>query len=281
MTTRTRNIKRTGKAQAAVTPKRRRTAISSRKGKSSGHIFNVLVPLGFILAILSGLGFLLVMGYRTVTASSFFGVKNIDIRGVSRASKDEIERIVRQQAEKNGVWNAELEQIKAEVEKLNFVKTTVVSRILPDGIQVRVEERIPRAVVRVSRGEVWFDDDAVELGIVGKNDNRPSFILRGWDESASLKAKKDNQERLKSFLKISDEWQTLGIEKRVITLNLNDLQDAQATVEDSGETVTIFLGKEEFGKRLQKALSVIEGKGQSIESLISHGNNVVAKYRNS
>ncbi len=281
MTTRTRNIKRTGKAQTAVVPKRRRTAISSRKGKSSGPIFNVLVPLVFILAILSGLGFLLVMGYRTVTASSFFGVKNIDIRGVSRASKDEIERIVRQQAEKNGVWNAELEQIKAEVEKLNFVKTTVVSRILPDGLQVRVEERIPRAVVRVSRGDVWFDDDAVELGIVGKSDNRPSFILRGWDESASLKAKKDNQERLKAFLKISDEWQTLGIEKRVITLNLNDLQDAQATVEDSGETVTIFLGKEEFGKRLQKALSVIEGKGQSIESLISHGNNVVAKYRNS
>lgn len=279
MATRTRTTKRTTRVQSRPT-KRRRTAVSTRKKSNTSSIFNTLVPLVFILAILAVLSFLLFKGYQTVTASSFFDAKKIEVRGISRVSKEEIEKIVRSQTERNGVWNAELEQIKAEVEKLNFVKMAVVSRILPDGIQVRVEERVPRAAVRLNSGDFWVDDDAVVVATVSKNEKK-STIIRGWDEARTEKAQKDNQDRVKLFLKMQEEWQNLGIAKRVMAINLNDLQDAQVGIEDSGETIAVFLGKEDFGKRLQKALTVIEGKGQAIESLISHGNNVVAKDRNS
>lgn len=281
MAARKRNVKKTTTVRTTAKPKRRRTAISSRKKQPNNKLFNFLVPFVFILAILGCLGFLLFKGYQTVTASSFFDVKKIEIRGTSRVSKDEIEKIVRAQTERNGVWNAELEEIKANVEKLNFVKTAVVSRVLPDGVSVRVDERVPRVIVRLNSGDFWVDDDAVIIATVGKNENRPPFVLRGWDETKAEKAQKDNQERVKIFLKMQDEWQNLGIANRVTSLNLNDLQDVQVTVEDTGETVSVFLGKEDYGKRLQRALSVIEGKGTSIESLISHGGNVVAKYRNS
>lgn len=265
---------------AKPTRRKRRTTISARRNQKPGKVFNYLVPMVFILAILSVLGFLVFKGYQTVTASSFFDMKKVEIRGISRVSREDVERIVRMQTERNGVWNAELEQIKADVEKLNFVKTAVVSRILPDGVLVRVEERIPRAVVRLNTGDFWVDDDAVIVGAVGKNENRPPFVLRGWDEVKTEKAQKENQERVKIYAKTIEEWKTLGVEKRVTALNLSDLQDATALVEDSGQIVTVFLGKEDYGKRLQRALTVIEGKGQSIESLISHGGNVVAKYRN-
>lgn len=281
MAARKRNVKKTTTVRTTAKPKRRRTAISSRKKQPNNKLFNFLVPFVFILAILGCLGFLLFKGYQTVTASSFFDVKKIEIRGTSRVSKDEIEKIVRAQTERNGVWNAELEEIKANVEKLNFVKTAVVSRVLPDGVSVRVDERVPRVIVRLNSGDFWVDDDAVIIATVGKNENRPPFVLRGWDETKAEKAQKDNQERVKIFLKMQDEWQNLGIANRVTSLNLNDLQDVQVTVEDTGEMVSVFLGKEDYGKRLQRALSVIEGKGTSIESLISHGGNVVAKYRNS
>jgi len=219
------------------------------------------------------------MGYRTVTASSFFDAKNIDIQGANRASRDEMEKIVRSQTERNGVWNINLETIRSEIEKLTFVKSAAVSRVLPNGIQVRIDERIPKVVVRLSNGDFWVDEDAVIVSAFGKNEQRPSVILRGWNESKTDKAQKDNRERIKLYLKLQDELQNAGIANRVKTVNFADLQDLQATVEDSGETVSIFLGKEDFGKRLQKGLEVIAGKGQRIESLISHGNNVVAKYR--
>lgn len=275
----TKTIRRTTKGAQRGTTKRRR-AVSARRAKSPSNFVNTLIPLVFIGAILTCLGFLFSMGYRTVTASAFFDAKTIEVRGNSRISKDEIEKLIRSEVEKNGVWNAELEEIKADIEKLAFVKAAVVSRVLPNGIEVRIDERIPRAVIRLNSGDFWVDDDAIVLGSVGKNDAR-AFVLRGWDETKSEKAQKDNRNRVQLFTRIKNEWQDAGIAKRVTSLNLSDLQDAQATIEDSGASILVSLGKDDFNRRLQKALEVVEGKGQSIESLISNGSNVIAKYRNS
>jgi cell division septal protein FtsQ len=271
MATKKRNVKRTTTVRAVAKPKRRRTAISSRRTKKTNNIFNFVVPFVFLLAILGCLGFLLYKGYQTVTASSFFDVRKVEIRGNSRVSKQDIEKIVRMHANRDGVWNAELEQIKTDVEKLNFVKSAVVSRILPDGILVNVTEPIPRAIVRLNNTDVWVDDEAMIVGAVGKNEARPLFLLRGWDEDKTEKARKDNQERVKLFLKIQEEFKNFGVEKFVTLADLSDLQDAEISVENSGKTVSVRLGKEDFGKRLLKALDVIKSKGDSIESLTSHG----------
>ena len=267
-----------GKTSAAKRP-RRRTAI--KRSGEAGRFANFFVPLFFIVGILFCLGFLSLMGYRTATASSFFDVKTIEVRGIARASKDDIERIVRLQTQKSGAWNADLAGIKTDVEKLMFVKSAVVSRVLPDGLRVSVNERVPRVVVRLKSGDVWTDEDSVMLDSAEENEPRPPFVLRGWDESRSEKSAKENQERVKIYLKMLNEWQDFNLSNRVSSVNLTDLQDPQAIVQDSGEFVTISLGKENFGKRLQKALEVVANKGNQIESIISNGQNVVLKYRNS
>lgn len=277
MAVKTRNLKRSVKPKTSA--KGRKT--SARRSENTRRIINFLVPAFFILCIVFCLGFLVFMGYRTVTASTFFDVKTVDVRGVTRVSRDEIEKIIRSQSERNGVWNANLEIIRNDIEKLPFVKSVAVSRVLPDGIQVRVDERIPKAVVRLNAGDFWVDGEAVVLSIVGKNEQRPNFVLRGWDESRTERAIKDNQERVRLYQKMQNEWGELGIASRVIAVDLSDTKDPLAVVQDSGANVSIHLGKEDYGKRLQKALEVINGKGDKIESLISHGANVVAKYRNS
>lgn len=275
----TKTAKRTTKPAKRGATNRRR-AISSRKAKSPSNLVNILVPLVFMGAILICLGFILTMGYRTVTASSFFDAKTIEIQGNSRVSKSEIEKIVRAEVGKNGVWNAELEEIKADIEKLAYVKTVVVSRVLPNGINVSVDERLPRAVVRLDSGDYWVDDDAVILGTVGKNDSK-AFVMRGWDETKSEKAQKDNQNRVQLYIRLKNEWQDAGIAKRVSSVSLADMQDVQATITDSGANIPVSLGKDDFNRRLQKALEVAEGKGNALESLISNGSNVIAKYKNS
>jgi len=220
------------------------------------------------------------MGYRTVTASNFFDVKTIDVRGLNRASKNDIEKIVSRQTERSGVWNADLNVIKTDVERLTFVKSAVVSRVLPDGLRVSVSERIPRVIARMNAGDFWADEESVILSAVGKDEARPPFVLRGWDESKTEKATKDNQERVKIYLKMLNEWQDFELARRVSSVNLADLQDPKAIVQDSGESVTVSLGKENFAKRLQKALEVVANKGTQIEAIISNGQNVIVKYRN-
>ena len=219
------------------------------------------------------------MGYRTVTASNFFDVKTIDVRGLNRASKNDIEKIVSRQTERSGVWNADLNVIKTDVERLTFVKSAVVSRVLPDGLRVSVRERVPRVIAKMKAGDFWADEESVILSAVGKDEARPPFVLRGWDESKTEKAAKDNQERVKIYLKMLNEWQDFELARRVSSVNLADLQDPQAIVQDSGENITVSLGKENFAKRLQKALEVVANKGTQIEAIISNGQNVIVKYR--
>ncbi len=207
------------------------------------------------------------MGYRTVTASAFFDVKTVDIRGVSRASKDDIEKLVSRQTDKSGVWNADLNEIKSDVEKLTFVKSAVVSRVLPDGLRVSVKERIPRVVVRLSAGVFWTDEESIILAAVNKNEARPPFVLHGWDESKADKSAKENQERVKIYLKMLNEWQDYELASRVGVVNLANLRELQAIVQDSGESVTIILGTDNFGSRLKSGLEKIAGRGKEIKSI--------------
>ncbi|MGI8640711.1 MAG: cell division protein FtsQ/DivIB [Pyrinomonadaceae bacterium] len=269
--------KRTTQRKTGTTTKRRRS--TTPRKQSSGRAENFLVPFVFVVGILFCLGFLMFMGYRTVTASAFFDVKKIDIRGAGRVSKDDIEKIVSRQTEKSGVWNADLMTIRDDIEKITQVKSAAVSRVLPDGLRVNLIEREPRAIVRLERGDLWADDGAVLFDLVGKNDARPPFVMTGWDESKTDKAAKDNQERVKIYLKMLDEWQNFELAKRVSVVNLSNLQAPKATVQDSGETVTLELARENFGKRLQKSLEIIAGKGKEIESVNLNGQKEILGFR--
>jgi cell division septal protein FtsQ len=217
-----------------VAAKRPRRTSANRK-KDSGAFTNFFVPLFFIVGILFCLGFLSLMGYRTVTASAFFDVKRIEVRGTNRASREEVERIARAYTEKSGVWNADLKAIKGDVEKNNLIKTAVVARVLPDALVVNITERIPRAVVRTDGGDFWADEEAVILGAVGKDEARPPFVLRGWDEAKNERAAKENRERVKIYGKMMIEWQDYELARRVAWVNLADLREPQAVVQDSGK----------------------------------------------
>lgn len=267
----------TTRKNTASAKKSRRT--TANRKKDSGALTNFFVPLFFIVGILFCLGFLSFMGFKTVTASAFFDVKTIDVRGTSRIEKDDIEKIVRAETEKSGVWNADLTDIKSDVEKLTLVKSAVVSRILPDGLRVNINERVPRALVRLDAGDFWADDDAVILGAVKKDETIPPFALRGWDTAKNEKAVKDNQERVKIYLKMLDEWKEFDISKRITAVDLTDLRTPQAFVPDSGEQVTIILPKDNFGKRLKAGLERIAGRGKEVASIDVSGTQPFLGFR--
>ena len=270
--------KRTTQRKTGATAARRKRGASSR-GQNSGAAAKFIVPFVFAVGILFCMGFLLFMGYRTVTASTFFDVKKVDVRGLSRVAKDDIEKIVSRQTDRSGVWNADLVTIREDIEKITQIKSAVVSRVLPDGLRVNLIEREPRAVVRLERGDLWADDGAVLFDLVGKNDERPPFVIKGWDENKTDRAAKDNQERVKIYLKMLDEWQEFELAKRVSVVNLSDLQSPQVIVQDSGETVTLEMSKDNFAKRLQKSLEIIAGRGREIESVSLNGQKEVLGFR--
>jgi hypothetical protein len=277
MAIRKRKTTTTTNKAAAKAPKRRRATPVRKKGK--GKTGSFFVPLFLMVGILFSLGFLLFMGYRTATASSFFDVKAIEINGVNSAPKDEIERIVRSQTEKSGVWNADLKVIKTDIERITLVKSAVVSRVLPDGIRVNVIERLPRAVVRIDGGDFFADDDAVIIGAVGKSDERPPFYMQGWNRNTTETARRENQERVKIYLKMLEEWKEFELAKRVSVVDLSDLSEPQAIVRNSGEPKKIFLAKDNFSKKLKTGLEGLANKGEEVVGINVTGTQSFLIYR--
>jgi len=230
------------------------------------------VPLALRIGVIAIIGLIAFVGYRAAASASFFQIRTVETRGASRASVEDIKNAVRRDVSETGVWRADLPQLSKHLEKLPWVRTAVVTRVLPDGIRVRITEREPKAVVRTSAGRfIWVDDDAVYLGEMWLTDKMPAFFLRGWNEDDSSTAQAENRERVGKFLELQRDWGGQGISERVSEVNLLDLRDVRVQLAGDDSQIEVRLGSQDQGTRLGKALTVLDAQRQTARGpLISY-----------
>lgn len=270
---------KTKSSSSSVRLKGRNAASRARGQAVTRAVGRFVLPLIIIGVLLAGLLFIGMSGYETATASGFFGLRTIDIRGTDRASVDDIRRIVSSSVEKPGVWNADLADIRAKVEKFPFVKAAAVSRVLPAGIRVNVTERIPAAVVRMTSGNNYLvDGEGTLLTVVKKDENDFPFVLHGWDEAKTEKAVPENIARLKVYRKMLDEWRQFDLAARVKEVNLANPREPIAVVQDSGRAIAVTLAKDNLGKSLKTAIEALSGKGARVRSVDAGGVYPVINY---
>ena len=222
------------------------------------------VPLALRIGVIAIIALIALVGYRAAASASFFQVRTVETRGASRASVDDIKNVVRRDVSDTGVWRADLQQLSHDLERLPWVRTAVVTRVLPDGIRVRITEREPKAVVRTSAGRfIWVDDDAVYLGEMSPTDQMPAFFLRGWNEDNSNTAPSDNRDRVRKFLELQRDWGGQGISERVSEVNLLDLRDVRVQLAGDDSQIEVRLGSQDQSARLGKALSVLDAQRQT------------------
>jgi len=230
------------------------------------------VPLALRIAVIAIIGLMVFVGYRAAASASFFAIRTVETKGASRASLLDIQAAVRRHVAQTGVWRADLKELINSLERLPWVRTAVVTRVLPDGIRVRITEREPKAVVRNAAGRfVWVDDDAVYLGEMSSTDQMPAFFLRGWNEDQSPTAQTENRERVGKFLELQRDWVAQGISERVSEVNLLDLRDVRVQLAGDDSQIEVRLGSQEQGARLSKALTVLDAQRQTARGpLISY-----------
>ena len=215
-----------------------------------------------VLAIAAGV--LIFAAYRAAASATFFQVRNIEIRGTARASAEQVQQVVRREVGPRGVWRADLATVSTQLEHLPWVRTAVVTRLLPDGIRVRITERVPRAVVRTAAGRfVWVDEEAVVLGEMSPADQMPSFFLRGWSEEDSEEARLENRQRVQKYLELAREWDASGLSERVSEVNLIDVRDIRAQLAGDDSQIEVRLGSKDSATRLKKALNVLDEQRQT------------------
>jgi cell division protein FtsQ len=236
-------------------------------GQSAGHRMRAIlgyVPFILKVTLAIVIGGLIFVGYRAASDASFFQIRKVEIQGDVRASAADVQSLVVREVGKTGVWRADLAEISTRLQRLPWVRVAMVSRVLPDGIRVRLEERQPRAVVRNAAGRfLWVDDDAVLLGEMLPTDQMPAFFLRGWNEDPGDTVQKENMERVKRFLELQREWISAGLSERVSEVNVIDIRDVRAQLAGDDSKIEVRLGSQDFGKRLKDALSVLDAHRQT------------------
>jgi len=117
---------------------RDRGSSSSRAKVKGWRKVLAYLPLASKIAAAAVLGILLFAGYRAAASASFFQARNLDVSGSARTSADEIRAVVKKDVDQTGVWRADLAAISRDLKMLPWVRDAVVSRVLPDGLRVRV-----------------------------------------------------------------------------------------------------------------------------------------------
>jgi cell division protein FtsQ len=222
------------------------------------------VPLALRIGVFAVICLIAFVGYRAAASASFFEVRTVETKGAARASINDIQAVVRRDVGQTGVWRADLTELSKHIERLPWVRTAVVTRVLPDGVRVRITERVPKAVVRNAAGRfVWVDDDAVYLGEMSSTDPMPAFFLRGLNEDPSTTAQTENRGRVAKFLELQRDWDGQGLSERVSEVNLLDLRDVRVQLAGDDSQIEVRLGSQDQGARLTKALTVLDAQRQT------------------
>ena len=222
------------------------------------------VPLALRIGVIAIVGLVGLVGYRAAASADFFKVRKVEARGAVRASNEDVKATVLRDVGETGVWRADLEQVSKHLERLPWVRTAIVTRVLPDGIRVRITEREPRAVVRTTSGRfIWVDDDAVYLGEMSPTDQMPAFFLHGWNEEDSTTARAGNRERVAKFLELHRAWDAQGLSERVSEVNLLDLRDLRVQLAGDDAQIEVRLGGQDQAARLTRALEVLDRERQT------------------
>lgn len=258
------------------------------RGSSKGGLLERLRgALGYLhiifkLTLAVALGVLLFLGYRAAASANFFQVRSVEVQGTARVSNEEVQSLIRRDVSKTGVWNADLNELSEKLERLTWVRSAVISRVLPDGLRVRIVERVPVAVVRTVAGRFrWVDDEAVQLGEMLPSDQMPTFFVRGLNEENSETARHDNPDRMRIFLSLQRESDAAGLSERISEVNVSDVRDVRVQLAGADSQIELRLGSQDIGKRLQEGLKILDQqrqlpRGQFISYIdLSYGKRVV------
>lgn len=231
-----------------------------RYGVSRARRLTAYLPLVAKLSFALCAILFIVTAYRAAASAAFFEMRTIDVSGAERASVRDIEATVRRISGSSGVWKADINRISAELERLPWVRTAIITRVLPGTLRIRISERVPRAVVRLSQtGRLaWADADGYLLGGVSPNDQMPPFFVRGWNETGGDAARRENRERIERYARMARDWEAAGVVNRISEVNLEDLRDVRAQLAGADSNIEVRLGGEDFGNRLQRALRVLD-----------------------
>jgi cell division protein FtsQ len=195
-----------------------------------------------------------------------FQLHSVELRSATHVSAAKVEAIFKSDREKS-VYDIPLDERREEIERIPWVHTATVTRVLPDRISVAVRERQPVAFLWTRRGVVLVDGEGVILE-TPKDVSWTFPVIRGVSEREPAEKRKQRMER---YLALADALRSEAgaLPEEISEVDLSSPQNVVVVVADSVGAMKLQLGNELFGERFGIYRSNIEGWRQQFAEIQS------------
>lgn len=244
-----------------------------RFSMSFGGVKPVLTWLGVgagACVVMVGLTIGLLYGYRYLTNSPYFAVKNLEVMGNFRLTSREVLDTAGLHDGMNALL-VSIDEVERNVRQNPWVKTVAVKRVLPDGFSIRITEREPRFWIRVNGSMYYADSLGKPIAAVslGKFASFPALEIEPGAESLTARL----PELLGSLAKVK-----LPLNSAALSLvRLSHGKGVEVFLENS--SLVLSIGHEEWRDNLQRLAATLadlarRGELKSVREVRVHGPNV-------
>lgn len=206
-----------------------------------------------VLAIAAAIGGVSAVIYNYGTGSWRFRLESsdqIEVKGIDKVSKRQVMEVVGSDIGRN-VFFIPLEERKKQLEAIPWVESANVSRLLPNRLQISIQERTPVAFVQVGARIALIDAHGVVMELPPRAAKSYSFpVLVGMSESEPLTTR---AARMKIYTQLVRELDAGGAQnsKDLSEIDLTDPEDVKVTVSDPQGEVLVHLGSSGFADRFK------------------------------
>jgi cell division septal protein FtsQ len=171
-----------------------------------------------------------------------------------REIEDEVRKMV-----PTGVLRVDLERIRSGLKQLEYIREVEVRRLLPDTISLRITERVPLALARLDDGVLkCIDEDGTLFGgpqLLEKGIEAP---LIGGVQQEGGNAADTNRAYLASYRTLIADLDRLEppLSPQIDEVFFNDTAGVRVILANS--QTSVFLGREDYRKRLNLALDLLD-----------------------
>ncbi|HLW51662.1 MAG TPA: FtsQ-type POTRA domain-containing protein [Candidatus Angelobacter sp.] len=203
-----------------------------------------------ILAIMAGAAAITAYGYAAHAAR--FRIESsddIDIFGVHNASRTQVMEIAGSDIGRN-IFFVPLDERRRQLERIPWVQSASVMRLLPNRLAVSIAERTPVAKVQIGGRVNLIDAEGVVMGPPASRQTKFSFpVIHGITESEPLSSRAAAMKIYTHLVRDLDSDPSMAYTRQLSEVDLSDPEDVKVTAGDPAGTVVIHLGNSDFLQR--------------------------------
>lgn len=235
-------------------PNRKRRPTRSSIGRAGRRIFGSLGRFAAGVALLGALGGAAIYLHRFATTSPRLAIETVEVEGAERATRESLVRLSGVELGQN-TFAVDLAEVAKNVEAHPWVKRAEVSRRLPRGLNIKVEEHRP--VMLVALGHLYYanaEGQIVKRYAPGEREALP--VLTGIDKDEIESDDGEARARLLSAVGFLEALKReLGADAPELA-ELHSDPNLGLSFLAKGEEARVVMGEAPWGPRLLRYLEV-------------------------